>query len=121
MLKRQMEAANAHDTDQFLAPFLHNDSLVFVSEGEVIRGWNRLREQQLKWWNNGNSDIVYSEPAGPALIHLDAHTVVVTQQLEAHRKSSDDRTKSLKLVATTLWRESSAGWQIVYAHESFAH
>jgi hypothetical protein len=31
-------------------------SLIFVINGEVIRGFDNLHEQQLKWWNHQNSD-----------------------------------------------------------------
>ena len=120
LLERQMQAANAHDTDRFLSPFLHSDNLVFVSEGTIIRGWNRLREQQLVWWNNGKSDVVYTQTATPELDQLAPGSMLVTQQLAAQRNSSAGNTQPLHLVATTVWKKSSAGWQIVYCHESLA-
>lgn len=47
ILQRAMDAAaNAHDTDRFMAPFLRSDALVFVINGRVIHGWDALRDQQ---------------------------------------------------------------------------
>jgi hypothetical protein len=63
LLHEQALAADAHDTDRFLAAFLHDDSLIFVINGQLIRGFNSLHEQQLKWWNNGKSDVIYTQLA----------------------------------------------------------
>lgn len=63
LLQEQALAADAHVTDRFLAAFLHDDSLIFVINGQLTRGFNSLHEQQLKWWNNGKSDVIYTQVA----------------------------------------------------------
>jgi hypothetical protein len=40
-------SANAHDTDRHLAVLWRDPALIFIINGEVIRGWDALREQQL--------------------------------------------------------------------------
>ena len=46
LLHQQSLAANAHDTERFLAAFLRSDALIFAINGQVIHGWNNLHEQQ---------------------------------------------------------------------------
>jgi hypothetical protein len=47
LLNEQMVAANAHDTDGFLAMYVHDASLILAVNGQVIRGFDNLHEQQL--------------------------------------------------------------------------
>ena len=120
LLHEQLLAANAHDTESFLATFLHDDSLIFVINGEVIRGFDNLHEQQLKWWNHGKSDATYTEETPPDFSGLSSKTVLVTQQLTSHRTMPDGKPSEGKLVVTTIWRRLPAGWRVIYCHESHA-
>lgn len=120
LLHEQMVAANAHDTDRFLASFLHDTSLLFVINGEVIRGFDNLHEQQIKWWNRGNSDATYTEQTPPDFNSLSSKMVLVTQQLASHRTMPDGKPGEGKLVVTTIWRRYPAGWRVIYCHESHA-
>ena len=47
--REQLLAANAHDTDRFLATYLHSPELIFIANGQIFRGWDNLRDQQLNW------------------------------------------------------------------------
>jgi len=38
LLSEQLLAANAHDTDRFLATYLHSPELIFVANGQIFRG-----------------------------------------------------------------------------------
>lgn len=118
LLHEQMVAANAHDTDRFLATFLDDASLIFVIDGEVIRGFDNLHEQQLKWWNQGRSGATYAEQAPPDFISLSSKAVLVTQQLSSHRAMPDGTPREVKVVVTTIWRRLPAGWRVTYCHES---
>jgi hypothetical protein len=60
VLNEQMFPANAHDTDRFLGTYLHSPDLIFIVKRQVIPGWDSLHKQQLKWWKNGKSDVVYN-------------------------------------------------------------
>lgn len=120
LLTEQLLAANALDTDRFLATFLHDASLIFVISGEVIRGFDNLHEQQLKWWNHGKSDATYIEQTQPDFISLSSKTALVTQQLASHRTMPDGKPSDVKLVVTTIWRQLPAAWRVIYSHESHA-
>ena len=120
LLHEQMVAANAHDTDGFLATFFHDASLIFVINGEVIRGFDNLRERQLKWWKFGMSDATYTEQTQPDFVSLNSKTVVVTQQLASRRTMPDGKPSEGKFVVTTIWRRLPAGWRVIYCHESRA-
>src|SRR6476469_7665349 len=88
LLESMMAAANAHDTDRFLASYLHASTLVMVFNGMVIVGFDSVRTLQLKWWNNGHSDVAYSR-RGPARIAvLGPGAVVVTDPLRSARTDS---------------------------------
>lgn len=65
-------AVNAHDTERYMALFAHDPSLVFAINGRVIHGWDALHAQQLEWWRNGKSDVVYTQSGPTGLLPLDA-------------------------------------------------
>ena len=120
LLTEQLLAANAHDTDRFLAAFLHDASLIFVINGEVIHGFDNLHEQQLKWWNHGKSDATYAEQTPPDFISLSSKTALVTQQLASYRTMPDGKPSEGRLVVSTIWRRLPTGWRVIYCHESHA-
>ncbi len=119
LLNEQFLAANAHDTDRFLATYLHSPELVFIANGQIIRGWDNLREQQLKWWKNGKSDVVYAQQSQPEITSLDAQTVLVTQQMTSHRTSPDGKPSDATFIVSTIWRKLPVGWRVTYGHESW--
>ncbi len=118
LLNEQLLAANAHDTDRFLATYAHGPDLVFIANGQIIRGWEALHDQQLKWWRNGKSDVVYAQQLPPEVAVLDAETVLVTQQMTAHRTGQDGKPSDGTAVITTIWRRLPVGWRVTYGHES---
>jgi ketosteroid isomerase-like protein len=118
LLDDQLLAANAHDTDRFLAAYLHDSTLVLVFNGVVTTGFTAVRDLQLKWWNNGRSDVVYSE-RGPAMFRvLTPDVVVVTQPLGSRRTGADGAVVTGAFTATTVWQKLPEGWRVVLAHES---
>ena len=118
LLDELMLAANAHDTDRFLAAYLHQPSLVMVFDGVVTKGWDNVRALQLKWWNNGVSDVVYSEPVSPEITVLDRSAAVVTQQMTSTRTLTGGGTSTGKFAVTMVWQRLPEGWRIVQVHES---
>ena len=121
LLDELMRAANAHDTDRFLAAYLHRPSLVFVFNGRVITGWENLRDQQLKWWNNGKSDATYSQDGASEFTVLSPNVVVVTNPLASRRTLPGGEVKTSEFVVTMVWQKFPEGWRIVYGHESTVH
>lgn len=118
LLHEEMVAANAHDTDRFLSTYLHAPELVFVINGRVIRGFDSLREQQLQWWNQGKSDVVYTEQAPPQFQPLGNDVMLVTQQLASRRTGPDGKPVEGTFAVSAIWRRLPDGWRVIYAHES---
>jgi ketosteroid isomerase-like protein len=120
LLDDQLVAANAHDTDRFLTAYLHDSTLVLVFNGVVTTGFTAVHDLQLKWWNNGKSDVAYSE-RGPAMFRvLGPDAVVVTQSLASRRTGADGPVVTGTFTATSVWQKLPQGWRIVLAHESTA-
>ncbi|HSE11408.1 MAG TPA: nuclear transport factor 2 family protein [Rudaea sp.] len=113
-------AANAHDTDRFMSAFLRTSELVFAVNGEVIHGWDALREQQRKWWNDGKSDAVYSEQGASEFQRLDGRTVITTSRFRSKRSAADGSAKEGAFAVSYVWKKLPQGWTIVYGHESWA-
>lgn len=116
-----MSAANAHNTDRFMSAYLRGPGLVFVFNGQLIHGWDDLHAQQLKWWRNGKSDVVYTETGKTEFVPLAVNLVVTTSQLAARRLLTDGKAGEINLVVTSVWKKLPQGWRIVYGHESTAH
>jgi ketosteroid isomerase-like protein len=121
LLAQQMDAANAHDTDRFLASYVHDSAFVLVFNDQVIRGFAAVRDQQLKWWNNGKSDVAYSERAPSEFTVVTPTVVLVTQELSSKRTLPSGEVRGGDFVATTVWQRRPEGWRVVAAHESTAH
>jgi ketosteroid isomerase-like protein len=120
LLDEQLLAANAHDTDRFLAAYLHDSTLVLVFNGTITTGFAAVRDLQLKWWNYGKSDVVYSA-RGPATFRmLGPDAAVVTQSLVSRRTGPDGAVVTGDFTATTVWQKRPEGWRVVQAHESTA-
>jgi uncharacterized protein (TIGR02246 family) len=118
LLEEMLVAANAHDTDRFLKPYVHDSTLVMVFNGMVIVGFDSVRALQLKWWNGGRSDIVYSR-RGPARVAvLSPGAVVVTDPLRSARTDSAGVVHTGDFAATSVWQKRPEGWRIVAVHES---
>ena len=120
LLDSQVVAANAHDTDRFLRTFVHDSTLVQVFNGEVTVGYPAVRALQLRWWQNGRSDVVYRRAAPPSFLVLDSGAVVVTQPLTAERTAADGRVARRTIAVTMVWQKRDEGWRVAYQHESSA-
>jgi hypothetical protein len=91
-----------------------------VFNGAVIAGFDSVRTLQLKWWNNGRSDVVYTR-RGPARIRvLSPDAVIVTDALRSQRTDSAGVTTQADFAATSVWQKRPEGWRIVAVHESTA-
>lgn len=117
-LQEMLAAANAHDTDRHLAAYLHSPDLVFVVNDQTIHGWDALRAQQLKWWQNGKSDAVYTVLGEPEYTMLAPGLVAQTYFLDSHRAGAGGDAHGAHLGVTDVWQQGAEGWRIVYAHES---
>jgi ketosteroid isomerase-like protein len=120
-MARMLAAANAFDTDAFMAPMVRSPKLVFAFNGEVIQGWDALHAQQLKWWTKGKNatKYTYAEDGAPGFLPLGTDVEVVTWPLVSRWTSPDGKTGSSDFVVTYIWQRLPQGWRIVYGHESW--
>lgn len=112
-------AAAAHDTDRFMAGYAREPSLVFVIDGRVIHGWEALRAQQLQWWKNGSSDVVYASTCRTGFVQLSPDSMATTQCLSSRRTGPDGKVSVGKFAVTSIWKKLPQGWRIIYGHESW--
>lgn len=117
----QLAAANAHDTDRFLANYLHDSTLVMVFNGTVTMGFDSVRALQLKAWNHGKSDVVYRRSGRPIFTVLSPDAVVETSRMSSSRTGPDGKTVTGEFAATSVWRKLPQGWRVVATHESSVH
>ena len=118
LLAEMMTAANAHDTDRFMAAYLRDPSFVFVINGTVMNGWDAVRAQQLKWWNNGKSDVVYGYVGEPEFTVLGSDAAVVTERMSARRTLANGHAATGELAVTMTMQKRPEGWRAVQVHES---
>ena len=116
-----MLAANAHDTDRYMKAFATGPALVFAFNGSIIRGWPDLESQQMKWWNNGRSDVVYTMNGTPDIAVMGPGAAVVTMGLESRRTLANGQPATGTAVVTMAWQKLPEGWRVVQAHESTIH
>ena len=100
VMAKMLAAANAHDTDAFMASMLRRPSLVFAINGAVIRGWDALHAQQLKWWRHGKRDARYAANGMPGFMALAPDIEVVTWPLVSQRVLPDGKVASSVFVTT---------------------
>jgi ketosteroid isomerase-like protein len=118
-LLAEMEAsANAHDTDRHLAAFSRDSALTFIINGELILGWDALRERQRQWWNCGKATGVYEYLGEPTWKVLGKDLGLTTHLIAARASLPDGQVHERQLAFTALWSRWPEGWRIIYAHES---
>lgn len=120
-LLAEMEAsANAHDTDRHMAAYAQDPSLVFVFDGEIVRGWDVLRLLQRKWWNDGKATGTYAYVGAPIVEALGDDAGLTTFLIAARKTNDDGSVAERTLAYSALWRRRAEGWRITFAHESSA-
>jgi len=98
LIAELLASANSHDTDRHCAVYARDAALIFIVNGEVIRGWDAYRERQ-------------REALGDDL-------GLTTAVIVARAELPDGQIRQRELVASALWKRRPEGWRIVYAHES---
>ncbi len=121
MLDEMMNAANAHDTERYMKAFVRAPSTVFSFNGVELDGWEAIEAQQLKWWNYGKSDVVYTLHGTPRIEALSPESAVVTMALESRRTLPTGQPAVGGAIVTMAVRKLPEGWRIVQGHESTPH
>src|SRR5487761_1962623 len=118
MLAEVLASANAHDTDRHMAAYARDPALIFIINGEIIRGWEALRERQRQWWNDGKAVGVYEYVAKPTYEVLSKDRGLTTLLIAARAQLPGGQVRQRQLAFTALWSRRQEGWRIIYAHES---
>jgi ketosteroid isomerase-like protein len=118
LLAELESSANAHDTDRHMAAYANDPALTFVFNGELIRGWDALRDQQRKWWNDGKATGSYRYLAGGIVESLADDLGITTFLIAARKAMPDGKMIERTLAYSALWRRRNGGWRIIFAHES---
>ena len=111
-------SANAHETDRHLALYARDPALIFIINGELIRGWDAYREKQRQWWEDGKAVGAYKAAREPIYEALTEDSGLTTLFIGGRRQLPDGQTRDLQVAFTALWRRLPEGWRITYAHES---
>ena len=118
-LLAELEAsANAHDTDRHMAAYARESSLTFVFNGEIVRGWDQLRELQRQWWSDGKVQGSYTYVDGPIFEAVGDDAGLTTFLIAARKDAVDGSVVEKRLAYSALWRRLPEGWRITFAHES---
>lgn len=118
LLEEMLLAANAHDTDRFMAVYANSPALVVTFDDMTMHGWKTVRDQQLEWWNGGTSDAVYRLRAAPTVTPISEDVIATLQSMDVTSTAPDGTKATMQVVATSVWRKLPEGWRIVLAHES---
>lgn len=111
-------AANAHDTDRHLSFYAREPSLLFIINDQRIIGWEALRDKQRQWWNDGRTDVIYTQVGQPEYRMPGPGLVMLTHFLTSHRSLPSGEMRVTGFGISALWQKRSEGWRIIYAHES---
>jgi len=111
-------AANAHDTDRHLSFYAREPSLLFIINDQRIIGWEALRDKQRQWWNEGKTDVVYTQVGEPEYSMPGPGLVMLTHFLTSHRSLPSGAMRVTGFGISALWQKRPEGWRIIHAHES---
>lgn len=118
MLAELEASANAHDTDRHMAAYARDAALTFVFNGQIVRGWDQLRELQRQWWSDGKVKGSYTYVDSPIFEALGDDAGLTTFLIATRKVAVDGRVVEKKLAYSALWRRLPEGWRITFAHES---
>lgn len=117
-LDEMLAAANAHDTDRFMAVYARQPEPVLTFDDMTLRGWQVIRDQQLQWWDHGKSDAVYRSVSPPQVTPISEDVAATLQTLQVSSTTPAGTKAIMRVVATSIWKKLPEGWRIVVAHES---
>jgi hypothetical protein len=89
LLAEMAASANAHDTDRHLAAYATDPALIFIIDGEMIQGWDALRERQRHWWSDGRATGSYAYAGEATCQVLGANLGLTTQFIAARARLPD--------------------------------
>ena len=120
-LEEMLQAANAHDTERFMSVYVHRPSLAVPFDETTLHGWQAIRDQPLRGWDNGKSDAVYRLAAAPEITEISPDGVATLQSMEVAGTAPNGQKTIFKVIVTSVWKRLAAGWRIVLAQASIVH
>jgi ketosteroid isomerase-like protein len=115
VLKAQQEAWNRGDVDGFMRAYARSDSTVFVSDDQITRGWQTVRNRyKLKYASRAKMGKLRFSDLEIQPLGNDAAVVLGRWIL---KRATNDNPHGL---FTLIFRRTADGWRIVQDHTSTA-
>jgi ketosteroid isomerase-like protein len=114
ILNAQQDAWNRGDIDAFMNGYAHSPSTVFVSEDEVGRGWETVRDRyRIRYSDRAKMGTLSFSDIEVTVLSPDAAVVLGRWRL----KRANDEPKGR---FTLIFKRLPEGWRIVHDHTSAA-
>ena len=114
VLNAQQDAWNRGDIDAFMNGYAQSASTVFISEDEVRRGWETVRERyRQKYSDRTKMGTLMFSDIETTLLAADA--AVVLGRWRLHRAADEPHGRF-----TLVFKRLPEGWRIVHDHTSAA-
>ena len=114
VLTNQQDAWNRGDIDGFMNGYAQSASTVFVSEDEVTRGWETVRERyRVKYSDRAKMGTLTFSEVEVTMLSPDAAVVLGHWQLKRANDEPHGR-------FTLIFKRLPEGWRIVHDHTSAA-
>jgi hypothetical protein len=101
-----------------LAVYARDPALIFIINGEIIRGWDAYRDKQREWWDDGRAVGTYKYVGEPIYEALGEHSGLTTLLMDGRKHLPDGQVGERRIAFSALWSKRPEGWRITYAHES---
>ncbi len=98
--------------------YARDPGLIFIINGEIIRGWETYRDKQRGWWDDGRAVGTYKYVGEPSYETLGEHSGLTTLLMDGRKHLPDGQVGERRIAFTALWNKRPEGWRITYAHES---
>jgi ketosteroid isomerase-like protein len=114
VLRGQQDAWNRGDIDGFMNGYARSPSTVFVSEDEVRRGWETVRERYLQKYS-GQTKMGTLTFSDVEITSLSVDAAVVLGRWRLKRPNDEPHGRF-----TLIFKRLPEGWRIVHDHTSAA-
>jgi ketosteroid isomerase-like protein len=114
ILNAQQDAWNRSDIDAFMNGYAHSPSTVFVSEDEVGRGWETVRDRyRIRYSDRAKMGTLSFSDIEVTMLSPDAAVVLGRWRLKRANDEPHGR-------FTLIFKRLPEGWRIVHDHTSAA-
>jgi uncharacterized protein (TIGR02246 family) len=115
VLRAQQDAWNGGDIDTFMNGYARSASTVFVSDDQVTRGWDTVRERYRRKYSDRTKmgTLAFSD-VEVTMLSPDAAVILGRWTLKRAKDEPHGR-------FTLIFRRLREGWRIIHDHTSAAH